>query len=80
MARGLACKELVELITEYLEGTLSRRLRKRVEKHLAVCDGCTAYLEQIRFMIQAAGRLTEEALPEPMKAELLHAFQNWRAG
>lgn len=80
MARGLACKELVELITEYLEGTLPRRLRKRVEKHLAACDGCTAYLEQMRFTIQATGRLTEESLPEPMKAELLHAFQTWSAG
>lgn len=80
MARGLACKELVELITEYLEGTLPRRLRKRVEKHLAVCDGCTAYLKQMRFTIQATGRLTEESLSEPMKAELLHAFQTWSAG
>lgn len=80
MARGLACKELVELITDYLEGTLPRRVRKRVEKHLAVCDGCTAYLEQMRFMIEAAGRLTEESLPEPMKGELLAAFRDWRAG
>ncbi len=80
MARGLACKELVELITEYLEGTLPRRVRKRVEKHLGVCDGCTTYLEQMRFTIEATGRLTEESLPEPMKAELLAAFQNWSAG
>ena len=80
MAKGLACKELVELITEYLEGTLPRRLRKRVEKHLGACDGCTAYVEHMRFIIQASGRLTEESLPEPMKAELLHAFQDWRAG
>ena len=80
MAKGLACKELVELITEYLEGTLPRRFRKRVEKHLAACDGCTAYVEQMRFIIAASGRLTEESLSEPMKAELLHAFQGWRAG
>ena len=78
MAKGLACKELVELITEYLEGTLRRRLRKRVEKHLAACDGCAAYVEQMRFIIQAGGRLTEESLPEPMKAELLHTFRDWR--
>ena len=77
MAKGLACKELVELITEYLEGTLPRRLRKRVAKHLSRCDGCTGYLEQMRFTIQTMGRLTEESLPEPMKAELLHAFQGW---
>jgi anti-sigma factor RsiW len=80
VAKGLACKELVELITEYLEGTLPRRLRKRVEKHLGVCDGCTAYLEQMRFMIQTAGRLTEESLPEPMKAELVAAFRDWHSG
>ena len=80
MAKGLACKELVELITDYLEGTLPRRLRKRVEKHLEACDGCTAYVEQMRFIIQASGRLTEESLPEPMKAELLYAFEGWRAG
>ena len=79
MAKGLTCQELVELITEYLEGTLSRRDRKRVAKHLSNCDGCTGYLEQMRVTIQAMGRLTEESLPEPMKAELLDAFQSWSA-
>lgn len=78
MARGLVCQELVELITDYLEGTLPRRTRKRFEKHLGICDGCKAYVEQMRFTIRATGMLTEESLSEPFKAELLVAFHDWR--
>ena len=79
MARALVCKELVELVTDYLEGRLSRRDRKRFERHLGMCDGCTNYLEQMRRTIAATGRLTEESIPVHARDELLAAFRNWRA-
>lgn len=76
--RDLTCKEVVELITDYLEGTLSRRDRKRFERHLAVCDGCTAYLEQMRRTIATTRALAEEDLPEAVREELVSAFRGWR--
>jgi anti-sigma factor RsiW len=76
----LTCKELVELVTDYLEGALPRSARRRFERHIAGCDGCTAYLEQMRQVIQALGRLTEDSLTPEAKGELLHAFRDWKAG
>jgi anti-sigma factor RsiW len=69
----LSCRELVELVTEYLEGALSRGDRMRFETHIANCDGCTEYLEQIRRTIALTGELKEDDVP----AGLLDAFRNW---
>jgi anti-sigma factor RsiW len=69
---------LVELVTDYLEGRLSRRDRKRFDAHIGVCDGCTAYLAQMRRTIVLTGRLTEEQIPEPAKAKLLEVFREWK--
>src|SRR5690242_16024669 len=55
----LACRELVELVTAYFDGSLSRRDRRRFEAHISACVNCTAYVEQIRLLIEATGRLTE---------------------
>jgi anti-sigma factor RsiW len=76
--RDLSCKEIVELVTDYLEGKLSRRDRKRFERHLAACDGCTAYLEQMRRTIATTRALTEEDLPDAIRVELISAFRGWR--
>jgi anti-sigma factor RsiW len=78
--RELTCKELVELVTDYLEGALPRRERRRFERHIAKCDGCTTYLEQVRQIIQMLGELTEDSLTPEAKGELLHAFRDWKAG
>ena len=78
--RELSCKELVELVTDYLEGALSRRDRKRFERHIAACDGCTAYLDQMRRTIRVAGALAEEDLSPVTREELLAAFRGWRGG
>ena len=63
----LVCQEAVELASDYLEGSLSRRDRRRFEKHLAVCDGCSAYLEQLRLTIAASGSIT----PDELRPEVL---------
>src|SRR4029078_8803528 len=53
----LACREVVELVTDYLEGVLDDRDRERFERHLGGCDGCAAYLEQMRVTLRVAGPL-----------------------
>jgi anti-sigma factor RsiW len=75
----LPCQELVELVTAYFEGSLSRRDRRRFEAHISGCDHCTAYVEQMRETIEATGRLTEEDLDPRAREELLAAFRGWRA-
>ena len=75
----LACQELVELVTDYFEGELSRSDRRRFERHIGGCDHCTAYLEQMRLVIDATGELTEDDLEPEARDELLEAFRGWRA-
>ena len=75
--RALTCHEVIEIITEYLEGALPADDRRRVEEHLAICDGCTTYLEQMRETIRLTGMLTEEQIPEDQKRDLLEAFRTW---
>jgi len=77
--RTLTCQELVELVTSYLEGGLSEADRARFEEHVAACDGCTNYLEQVRTTIRLTGMLTPESLSEEASSELLAAFKSWRA-
>jgi len=74
----ITCKEVVELITEYLDDALSLEERTRFEQHLVTCPGCKAYLRQIRQTIEASRQLTEESLPSGVKEELLDAFREWR--
>ena len=76
---GLTCREVVELVTDYLEGALARPERRRFEAHIAACDGCTAYIEQIRLTIAAVGGVSEESLPPAARDELTRAFRDWRA-
>jgi predicted anti-sigma-YlaC factor YlaD len=74
----LSCQELVELVTEYLEGTLPTHERVRFENHLAICPSCGNYLDQMRRTIQMVGALKEEAIPDEAKEQLLHAFRLWK--
>jgi anti-sigma factor RsiW len=75
----LACQELVELVTDYLEGRLEPADRERFDGHIAGCDACTAYLEQMRMTLVALGRIPEETISAQAREELLVAFRNWRA-
>jgi anti-sigma factor RsiW len=74
----ISCQEVVELVTDYLEGRLSPADRKRVERHLKACDGCTTYVEQARATIRLTGRLREEDLDPSFRERLLDAFRDWR--
>ena len=77
-SRPMACRELVELVTEYLEGTLDAVDRERFEAHITGCDACTAYLEQMRQTLRALGRIPEESISAEAREELLVAFRDWR--
>ena len=74
----LSCHELVELITDYLEGALPAELHQRFEGHIAHCSGCQTYLEQMRGTIRATGTLTPDALSPEAESALLDAFRGWK--
>jgi anti-sigma factor (TIGR02949 family) len=78
-AVALSCREMVELVTDYLEGALPRRERRQFEQHLAGCEHCTAYIDQMRRTRDVLGRLTEESIPPHARDALLHAFRDWSA-
>jgi anti-sigma factor RsiW len=73
------CHEVVELMTDYLEGALPASDRARFEQHLAGCDGCQAYLAQLRRTARVLGKLSEVPVPERVELELLAAFRDWRS-
>jgi anti-sigma factor RsiW len=74
----LSCQELVELVTDYLEGRLSEPERACFEAHLALCEGCRIYLGQMQEMVRALGHLAEESIEPEAKQRLLAAFRDWR--
>jgi anti-sigma factor RsiW len=77
--RDLVCREAVALVTDYLEGALSRRDRRRFEAHLRGCPNCSAYVEQIRETIALTGSVDADALPDDAKEELSELFRRWQS-
>jgi anti-sigma factor RsiW len=74
----MSCKELVEVVTDYLEGRLAEPDRLRLEAHVAECPYCEEYIAQMRQTIEALGELPAETLDPRREAELLEAFRGWR--
>ncbi|MGH2921244.1 MAG: anti-sigma factor family protein [Gaiellaceae bacterium] len=74
----LTCQELVELVTDYLEGRLPPRDQMRLEEHLLVCEGCTVYIDQMRETIRLTGALETQDVPAEIEEELLRAFRGWK--
>jgi anti-sigma factor RsiW len=74
----LACDQLVELVTDFLDGALDPDTERRVVDHLALCDGCGAYLDQIRQTVRSLGELPPDQLPDTARAALLAAFRAQR--
>ena len=70
-----ACTEVVEVITDYLEGALPDRERRRLEAHLASCPGCSEYLAQMRTVAGSLGGLREEAIPPELRDSLIASFR-----
>jgi anti-sigma factor RsiW len=76
--RELTCAEVVEVITDYVERRMPPHDSERFEEHLALCDGCSAYLEQMRLTIATTGRLRVEDIPTALEERLLAAFRAWK--
>jgi anti-sigma factor RsiW len=73
----LTCREVVELVNDYLDGGLPLVERIRFEQHLDACPHCVIYLDQVRATISATGRLKQEEIDPPVLDELLQAFREW---
>ncbi|MGD0245078.1 MAG: zf-HC2 domain-containing protein [Streptosporangiaceae bacterium] len=78
-SRDVVCQQAVELVTDYLEGTLSRAARRRFEAHLAGCPHCTEYLAQMRETIKLTGQLEPEDLTPQMRDEFVDLFRRWQS-
>jgi anti-sigma factor RsiW len=76
----LTCQEMVELVTDYLDGRLDGAARERFEAHVAACDACELYIEQMRMTIGALGHIPAESISREAEEELVAAFRDWRTG
>lgn len=74
----IVCRELVELVTPYLEDALPSNERALVDQHLASCDGCTAYVQQMRLTIKAIGHVSVDAITSQTREDVLAIFRAWR--
>ena len=74
----IACAEVVEIVTDYLEGALPESRAQTLERHLAGCSGCTEYVEQMRTLAGSLGGITEESLSPELRAGLIAAFRDLR--
>lgn len=75
----IPCQQVVELISDYLEGALPARERRQLEGHLAGCPHCSAYLAQMRETLRLTGRLVPEDLSPEMQREFSDIYRRWRA-
>jgi anti-sigma factor (TIGR02949 family) len=74
----MTCRQVVELMTDYLEGALSSADRARFEEHIAGCDGCRAYLAQLSTTRRVLRKLADEPIPPDLQSELMKAFKTWK--
>jgi anti-sigma factor RsiW len=71
----LTCRQLVDVLTDYLDGVLDPRQRADVERHIVICGGCATYVDQMRSTIELLARVADES---PQTDELLAIFRDWR--
>jgi len=76
----LTCRELTEVVTDYLEGRMGFADRLRFQLHLGLCRHCRAYLRQMKATARTLGKLPEPTLPPGLRDELLRRFEGWKSG
>ena len=76
--KPISCQEVVEIVTDYLEGAMSPEDVARFDHHLSLCEGCVFYVEQIRMTIAAVGRIGEEDVPPEVRDDLVAAFRDFK--
>jgi anti-sigma factor RsiW len=77
-ADHLSCQEVVELVTEYLDGSLSAEDASLFEQHINFCEGCVWYVDQLRTTVETVGEVREEDISPEAKERLMGAFREWR--
>lgn len=77
--RGFVCRQVVALVSDYLDGNLSKRDQARLEAHLRDCPHCTEYVRQIRTTVEATGKVTRKALAPKARRELVALYREWIA-
>ena len=79
MNTEFSCQEMIEVVTNYLEGALPPDEQQRFERHLSYCAGCNTYVGQIRETIRQTGMVPrEESLPPALREEIVAQFRNWK--
>jgi anti-sigma factor RsiW len=78
--RALTCRELTEVVTDYLEGAMAPGERARFDAHLELCDGCANYVSQMRQTIRTVGELSPSEVEATVPDAVLAAFRAWRRG
>ena len=74
----MPCRDVVEIVTSYLEGDLDPELRSRFEAHLATCPDCVSYVDQMRQTIELSGAAGEsQELPPELREHLQLVFEDW---
>jgi anti-sigma factor RsiW len=72
------CQELTELVTDYLEGRLSKPTQSQFESHMGECDTCEQYVRQMRLTVESLGRVPREEMPDDVRDAFTHAFRSWK--
>ncbi len=75
----LSCKQITELITDYLEGRMKFADRMRFQMHVGMCKHCRAYLRQMKATVAAVGQLPDEPMPDDVRDEMRKRFASWHA-
>ena len=78
-AAALSCRQVVDLVTEYLEDVLPPDERLAFERHVAICPPCRGYLSQMRRLQEVTGTFKADDVPERLRASLLEAFRDWKS-
>lgn len=78
-SQTFSCRQVVDLVTEYLEDGLPPDERRTFERHVAICPPCRGYLAQMRRVQELTGTLSDSDVPERLRASLLDAFRDWRS-
>jgi anti-sigma factor RsiW len=74
----LSCQEVVELVTDFLDGALPAEDAALFEQHLNFCEGCVWYVDQIKTTVETLGEVREERITPEAKDRLMTAFRHWR--
>lgn len=74
----LTCRQIIDLVTDYLEGGLGREERLNFERHLVWCSWCRDYLDHMRKTIELTGRPDPTEPPSPLREELVEVFRDWK--